>query len=458
MERIFYVEREGKFEPPPQPAPGSLRRLLRKFRRRLKRIAPTTAPISRDEFLDCYKGRKRRVYESAAESLDVTQVERKDAFLSSFVKPEKTNITEKGDPAPRVIQPRSARYNVRVGQYIKPIEHTLYHAIDVIFGAPTVAKGKNAIQRAAMLKEAWDSMDDPVAVLLDARRFDQHVSEDALGWEHSVYNALFMNDPELQRLLAWQLDNRGFIYCADGSVKYRVRGRRASGDMNTALGNVLLMCALMWTYLREIAGKAFRLINDGDDCVVILERRHFQTLKSTYKEWFRKCGFTMKLDGYTDKFEKISFCQAQPVFDGERWVMVRDPRVTLDKDNISVKPIPDERTWLLQRKAISQCGLALAGNIPVYGAFYSMLDVKGVEVERGLETGMDYLARGMEGGRRAVAPEARASYFMAFNITPDEQVALEEFYDGITLRYETPLASWDIHEPFTDILTIAKEQ
>jgi hypothetical protein len=47
---------------------------------------------------------------------------------------------------------------------------------------------------------------------------------------------------------------------------------------------------------------------------------------------------------------------------------------------------------------------------------------------------------------------------MAFNITPDEQVALEEFYDGITLRYETPLASWDIHEPFTDILTIAKEQ
>jgi hypothetical protein len=61
MERIFYVEREGKFEPPPQPAPGSLRRLLRKFRRRLKRIAPTTAPISRDEFLDCYKGRKRRV-------------------------------------------------------------------------------------------------------------------------------------------------------------------------------------------------------------------------------------------------------------------------------------------------------------------------------------------------------------------------------------------------------------
>lgn len=458
MERIFFVKKGEGFEAPPQPSPGYLRHLLRKFRRRLKRIAPPTAPISIDQFLDCYKGRKRRVYELAVESLDVTQVERKDAFLSSFVKPEKTNITEKGDPAPRVIQPRSARYNVCVGQYIKPIEHLLYRAIDVIYGAPTVAKGKNALERAKMLKEAWDAMDDPIAIFMDASRFDQHVSEEALAWEHSVYNALFMNDPELQRLLAWQLDNRGFIYCADGNVKYRVRGRRASGDMNTALGNVLLMCALMWTYLSQIAKEAFRLINDGDDCVVLVERRHFQTLKSTYKEWFRRAGFTMKLDGYTDVFEKISFCQSQPVFDGVRWVMVRDPRVTLDKDNVSVKPIPDERTWLLQRKAIAQCGLALAGNIPVYGAFYSMLDVAGVAVERDLETGMDYLARGMEGGRRAVAPEARASYFMAFNITPDEQVALEEFYDTITLRYEKPLASWDIHEPHSEILTIAKTQ
>jgi hypothetical protein len=59
-----------------------------------------------------------------------------------------------------------------------------------------------------------------------------------------------------------------------------------------------------------------------------------------------------------------------------------------------------------------------------------------VQGKRTLETGMDYLARGMYGGRREPTQLARFSFFKAFGITPDEQIGLETFYDSITPKYE----------------------
>lgn len=434
LERVFFVKGPSGFQRPPKPLPGIFKRRLQKFRKHLLRYCVSTPPDTEFQFLSYYQGRKRMIYERAIDSLHVQEVERKDAFLSAFVKAEKINFTEKLDPAPRLIQPRSPRYNVRVGQYIKPIEHPIYRAIDRSFGAHVVAKGKNAVERGAMLREAWDSLSDPVAVFLDASRFDQHVSKEALEWEHSVYLAVHQGDPVLQRLLSWQLVNRGFLYCDDGSVKYSVTGCRASGDMNTALGNVLIMCGLMSQFLQEWGGPGARLVNDGDDCVVLVERRMLTTVKAMAQQWFLDFGFTMKIEGDTDVFEKIEFCGSQPVFDGEKWVMVRNPHTTLDKDMVSVKPINDQPTWARQCQNISDCGLALAGNIPVFCSFYDMLS-QGIDTPRQLETGMDYLALGMEGKRRVPSEAARTSFFMAFDITPDEQVALEEFYDSVTPRW-----------------------
>lgn len=435
MERVFFVKKSKDFVRPPQPRPGYFKYRLQKFRSSLLRGFVSTAPDTEEQFLSYYQGRKRVIYQAAVDSLFVSEVERKDAYMTSFVKAEKINFTAKPDPAPRLIQPRTPRYATRVGQYIKPIEHRLYDAIDRTFGAHVVAKGKNALARGALLREAWDSLHQPVAVFLDASRFDQHISKQALQWEHSVYLAAYQGDPFLQTLLSWQLENRGFIYCGDGSVKYSVEGCRASGDMNTSLGNVLIMCGLMYQFLREWGGPGARLVNDGDDCVVIVERRMLQTVTEMACPWFLNFGFTMKVEGHTDVFERIEFCGSQPVFTGEHWVMVRNPHTTLDKDLISVKPIRDQPTWKRQMTAIAQCGLALAGNIPVFCAFYDMLDQR-VVVKRELETGMDYLARGMEGERRVPTPEARASFFMAFDITPDEQVALESFYDTVTPHYQ----------------------
>ena len=73
-----------------------------------------------------YVGRKRGIYERAYTSLMVRAIGVRDAWVNTFVKAEKVNFDKKTDPAPRVIQPRSPRYNLEVGRYLKLYEKELF--------------------------------------------------------------------------------------------------------------------------------------------------------------------------------------------------------------------------------------------------------------------------------------------------------------------------------------------
>jgi len=194
----------------------------------------TPTPLSPQEFVEMYKGRRKTIYQNAKDDLDLTKVERKDSFINPFVKCEKVKLSS----CPRVIQPRNPRYNVSLGVYIKHVEHDIYRAIARVAGqSVVVAKGLNVAQLGEVMSDLWNQVDDCIYVGLDASRFDMHVGVEMLRWEHSVYLELYNNDPVLRRLLSWQLETKGKGWCEDGSVKYHVRGRRASGDMNTGLGN-----------------------------------------------------------------------------------------------------------------------------------------------------------------------------------------------------------------------------
>jgi hypothetical protein len=74
-----------------------------------------------------------------------------------------------------------------VGPYVKRIEKQVYKIIAKVFDAVTVFKGLNAAKSATALRAHWDHFDDPVAIPLDASRFDQHVSEAALKYDHPFY-------------------------------------------------------------------------------------------------------------------------------------------------------------------------------------------------------------------------------------------------------------------------------
>lgn len=283
-----------------------------------------------------YTGRKRTIYQNAVDSLIEKPLTRKDGYLSTFLKAEKINFTAKPDPAPRVIQPRLPRYNVIVGCYLKPLEHKIYRALAQMHGSTVVAKGLTIDQTGRLIASKWGQFHSPVAIGIDASRFDQHVSAQALRWEHSIYNKIFESD-ELAEALKWQINNIGFARCKDGCIKYQKEGSRMSGDMNTALGNCMLMCCLIIAYL-DSKNIKYDFINNGDDAVLFLERKHQECL-GDLPAWFERMGFTMVVEAPVYELEQVEFCQMRPIKLGANDVtMVRNYPSSLAKDLTCLDP------------------------------------------------------------------------------------------------------------------------
>lgn len=440
VERVYAVEREGALHQPPRPRPGLFAWRLSSFKERLRRLLPPTSPWSVGEFLQTYSGRKKELYARAAEKVALRGISRRDASSKSFIKTEKLPLYKKGDPAPRLIHPRSPEYNVGVGVFLKKAEHLVYRAIDRIWGERTVLKGYSAERVAQIIRGKWLKYKKPCAVGLDASRFDQHISTDALRWEHSVYLDMFLpqHRSELARLLSYQLRTKCTACCVDGKIKYTVEGMRFSGDMNTALGNCLIMCAMVWQYAQE-RGVRCSLCNNGDDCQVIMEEADLDRFRRGLEGWFTEMGFTMKMEDPVSVLEQVEFCQFRPVFTEQGWVMVRNHRHSQAKDCMCIKPLDNSKFYDKWRLAVGQGGLSMTGGVPVQQEFYAafMRGAKGKALERDsiLDTGMSRLARGMARQYEVPSAAARVSYWRAFGVTPDQQIALEEEYKRIVPMY-----------------------
>jgi len=443
MERVFYHKEGGAFARPNVPSGKVVTKVLSAFTVAFQGLISLTVPEDIRVYPENhYRGRKLRLNQRARDNIIGRTVRgRNFAALKSFIKHEKILIKNKR-LVPRVIQPRSPEYNVCVGRYIRQLEHRIYGIIDKLWSGATVMKGRNSAQQGAAIAQAWQTFSHPVGVMLDAVRFDQHVSVPMLAWEHSIYLSFFpkIYQPELEWLLSMQLFNRGTIRCPDGQLRYEVQGCRASGDMNTAMGNVLIMCATMHAFVNQLGIRA-RLINNGDDCCLIVEREHVERVRSRITDFYRELGFIIDVEGYAHSLEEVSFCQTKPVFNGAGWQMVRNPHVAISKDVTIIKKwSPKEYGVYLQQLGVA--GLALYGNMPVWRSFYKCLSRAKVvgTVTQGLidhvstsiwNSGLGRLAVGMENQLLPITDAARASFGTAFGITPEAQRSLEEYYDNM---------------------------
>lgn len=434
-ERVFTVkDQEGKFVSPPRPATGVFAQRMSSTLHLLSKHLPSTAPITYQQFVDSYSGRKKVNYEKALIRMrnEAWTIE-EEARVSVFIKCEKTDHTTKLDPVPRVISPRSSLYNLRLGRYLKPLENRLLRKLNSLFGHKTVFKGINAETSAKFMREKWNMFVDPVAVGLDASRFDQHVSIDALKWEHEVYLRCFGNAKDKERLaklLGFQLVNDCIGRAPDGKLKYKIAGTRMSGDMNTSLGNCVLMSCMIHAYSVS-RGITLQLANNGDDCVVFMERSDLDRFSFELKEWFLEMGFNMTVEEPVSDFERIDFCQTRPVFDGCKWVMVRNPHVAIKKDSVMINPWQGTSHFLGWVDAIGVGGLALAGGIPVFNEYYQLFVRSGKKrriSEDLLPASMMYGGKGQNREYSQITPEARASFYLAYDLTPDEQICLEDHY------------------------------
>jgi len=438
-ERKFFVsDGKGGFNLPPRPIsyPFFSNRLsiIEKF---IKRNRQYTSKMSPEQFLATYEGRRRTLYEEAFKSLERNDITVEDSHIKYFVKVEKI---VKDNAVPRGIDPRNPRYHVELGRYIKTVEKIIYKLIDKMFGARTIFKGLNAFTRGKYIESHWNSFDEPVAVGLDASRFDQHVSKFALMWEHNIYKLFYPGDKYLEKLLRWQCTTNGVGYVNDGKVKFKTEGGRSSGDMNTALGNCLIMSSMVYAYAASL-GMSIKLANDGDDCVVFMEQRDLKKFNNNLSAWFLQMGFNMTIEKPVFEIEHIEFCQSNPIWTPEGYIMVRNIHKALSKDCLSIKPLNNPkiaRRWL---SAVGQGGVSLTGGIPIWQIFYNRLHIlsegaTALENDPTQETGLKFLMKGMRRQVSDVHPQTRASFFAATGILPDLQVAIEHQLKNLNFGVE----------------------
>lgn len=421
---LMYAEGDGTLTELPPARAGAVLRLKSEMHR-LTRDAPLFAPIPAAAYAAMQTtARKRMRMERAGNQLVQKPIEADDAQVKAFVKREAI----KREKPCRLIQPRSDRYLLECGRRLKPMEHSLYEAACRVLGYVCVMKGLNGVERAAQLWASWRLFVNPVAVSLDFKKFDQHVRALVLSAEHSVYCEHTYDALTLRRLLSWQLRNKGRVMCADGVVKYQVEGARMSGDPNTSLGNIIICLSGHILYARE-RGVRTRVLNDGDDSVIIMEKRDVAKYLAGLEAWWLELGFRIGVDAVTDEFERIDFCQCRPVNVAGTWCMIRNPATAIQKDllNTGCLATPAEReAWF---RAVGIGGLSQYTGVPVFDAFYRGLVASGgnsrsqYQWKESLARSQKYRQTGLLGG--PIEPSTRVSFYRAFGITPDEQRVLE---------------------------------
>jgi phenylalanyl-tRNA synthetase alpha subunit len=260
---------------------------------------------------------------------------------------------------------------------------------------------------------------------------------------------------ELLELLDWQMNNVGKGQCADGELKYEVRGKRFSGDVNTALGNCMIMTGMVYAYARY-QNVMIELVNNGDDCTVIMERDDLERFLDGLSEWFLEMGFRMTVEKPVYELSQIEFCQMHPIRVKEGTRMVRNIPTVLHKDVLSIIPLTSEKLARKWMYAVGDCGLALCTGIPILQEFYSALKRNGLESNIAKNPAMDMYSKNiyrknMESKWRPVEDMTRIDVMDAWGILPDEQVAHEEYLRNWT--FEFGVRSVESHEEYETIQT-----
>lgn len=418
----------------PVPEPASIER-LRRIAIQLARHLPFGTRQGLADFYQSYSGRKRLRYEQAQENLQSTGLRKRHARVTMFVKPDKINTVAKENPDPRPIQFRAPEYCVELASYLKPLEHALYglrmtHP-NLKGKTRLVGKGLNQRDRAILLEAKMKEFASPVVVSLDMSRFDLHVSRELLQVEHEVYLNRFRHDRKLARLLRWQLDNEG---SSKEGVRYKTHGRRMSGDMNTALGNCILMIVMVIDMLAE-GGVVGQILDDGDDCLVVLNLPDLDkflrvaALASRY-------GMTVKVENVAFCMEDVEWCQSRPILTVLGWKFVRNPWKIFNTSLLGTKWLRmTEKQRLAHLRAIGDCELILNRGVPVLQAYACAL----IRNSKGVESNTSHLDEGdFRRMTRESAPalsvdisfEARKSFERAFGIKVETQQLMEEIFDN----------------------------
>jgi len=236
------------------------------------------------------------------------------------------------------------------------------------------------------------------------------------------------------------LTNKCFTSCG---LRYKTRGRRMSGDMNTAVGNCLLMLLMLSAFAKTVGLKKWDCLDDGDDALLLVEQRDLDLVQATISDVFRSFGMTLKIETVAKTLYEIEFCQSRVIeYLPGKYKFIRDYRNVLSKALCGVRNWQDITYRKRTLTAIGTCELVLGLGVPVLQAYAQA-------VLRNCPGSAHALAYAPDGLRvraqrdakyigvpvahirpTVVADCARVSFENAFGLSMQEQVRLEQRFDS----------------------------
>lgn len=342
-------------------------------------------PIDFDTWLLRYPEHKRVRYQNATMRALSTNID-------MFVKVEQ--LDKQADP--RAIQARHDSFKAAVGPWIAALEARCCAVL------PCMIKALSEEGKAEKISTLRDRADNTLEI--DFSRFDRHCSKTLLvATEHAVYEHVF---PEhVAAMLRMQLDNN----CTSAfGAKYHVEGGRMSGDMNTSIGNCIIVACLMMA-----AGLPLdSFIVEGDDMFAAVtdhEKKNFNLAIIS--------NTGMKPE-YISTYRQGTFCSRWDVVDSRGAPKrVRHPLrdivrygFTLGNTSRLEKVMTHAREWN---------GVPMLG--PVY--YRRVLELKPDEISN-----PEWIT--------TITPSARLKFDLTFNINIDTQIAFEDDQNARPTIYE----------------------
>lgn len=330
---------------------------------------------------------------------------KRDYKVRMFIKNERMSYTSGGGyKPPRAIQARSPAYTIVLQRYIMPYSKK-WRDVEPY---PPILVGYDGAKIATILHEAWESYDEPVAVLLDHSRFDSGVHTEWLRQEHQYYCDHFPNDPELPELLQQQVNNTCITF---NRVRYKMKGTRCSGDANTSSGNSTVNLAMLMRLFRQVKRHVY---NIGDD--------------SVGRDYLWETPYSI-----VDQFEHIEFCQCRPIETINGWLMVRDPERVLTRSSYciaqNINTMSLLKRWML---GVGLCEQSVNPGVPVLYQFGCWM--AGHTRARPIyEPNYKPWLRTIPYTNTMITLQARLSFAKAFSVSIDQQLRIEHYFRTLQL-------------------------
>lgn len=275
---------------------------------------------------------------------------------------------------PRMIQARHLTFNIEYGRYIKPLEDKL-GKLDILGKGTNKEIGKKIYNLSRKYKFYTEC---------DHDSFDAHVTTEMLKLTHTYYQSCYYHNKELKKLSNKTINNNCITRNGE---KYRVRGTRMSGDVDTSLGNSIINYAILKEVVTNLVGKCEVIVN-GDDSIIF---SHQPIDSKLFAEALRTFNMQTKVKETVTNIHDVEFCRQKVVMNAKgEFVLMIDPSRLFEIYGMSYKQQSDYVEYLRQ---VNICNIAINIDNPlgklwydIYTAIYNnQVDFKEIEEFNTLE-------------------------------------------------------------------------